>query len=149
VNADGRIDIVSFGYLHAPAPAAHITLDLRSHFRDPHINPAMRELTALDEEVVDTVLGTPGIRDLIDATAAATRAFLAGPSTGPLTIAIGCAGGRHRSAAVARELGSILNATVTHRDLTQPVIDGHQCTPPTAGQTLATDHSQHGSAGAL
>jgi hypothetical protein len=31
----------------------------------------------------------------------------------------------------------------------QPVIDDHQCTPPTAGQTLATDHSQHGSAGAL
>lgn len=40
------VEIVSFGYLHGEPPQAHITLDLRNHFRDPHINPALREMTA-------------------------------------------------------------------------------------------------------
>jgi RNase adaptor protein for sRNA GlmZ degradation len=91
------ISIVSFGYLHGAPPRAHITLDVRIHFRDPHVNPALRHLTADDPEVRETVLNTPGIRALITATTAQVAAFRAGPTPGPLIVAVGCAGGRHRT----------------------------------------------------
>jgi RNase adaptor protein for sRNA GlmZ degradation len=118
----GTVDITSFGYLHAPAPDAHITVDLRTHFRDPHIRPELRYLTAHDQPVRDAVLGTRGIPALLDSLTATVAAYASGPSAGPITVAVGCAGGRHRSATVAMELGHRLHATVTHRDLHQPVI---------------------------
>ncbi|WP_052423251.1 RapZ C-terminal domain-containing protein [Nonomuraea candida] len=40
--------IVSFGYSHSPAPGADLTIDARRHFRNPHHDPRMRELTGLD-----------------------------------------------------------------------------------------------------
>lgn len=118
-----NITITSFGYLHGDPPPAHLTLDLREHFRDPHVSPELRYMTAHDQAVRDAVLATPGIRDLVDATVAAAHAFLAGPTAAPVTIAVGCAGGRHRAATVAMELGAILGGTVAHRDLAKPVIN--------------------------
>lgn len=38
------ITVVFFGYLHGEPPKA----DLRHHFRDPHVNPGLRYLTARD-----------------------------------------------------------------------------------------------------
>ena len=102
------VTVKSFGYLHGQPPAAHITLDLRHHFRDPHVSPELRHMTADDEPVRLAVLGTPGIVPLIDATAVAVLAYLAGPSAGPVTVAVGCAGGRHRAPTVARALGTVL-----------------------------------------
>ncbi|MFC4497892.1 ATPase [Streptomyces ovatisporus] len=121
--------ITSFGYLHGEAPEAHVTLDLRHHFRDPHVSPELRYMTADDRPVREAVLRTPGILPLIDATAAAVRAYQAGPSTGPVTVAVGCAGGRHRAATVARTLASVLRdeseglrVVVADRDLSRPVV---------------------------
>ncbi|MFJ3635883.1 ATPase [Streptomyces sp. NPDC090112] len=122
------VTITSFGYGHQPggiAPAAHITLDLRVHFRDPHVDPAMRELTGRDQAVTTAVLSTPGIPALIAATVAAARAFLGGPSAGPLHIAAGCIGGRHRSYVVASALGTLLadlDPHVVHLHADRPVI---------------------------
>jgi UPF0042 nucleotide-binding protein len=121
------IRIVSFGYGHAAAPDAHITLDLRTHFRDPHINPALRHMTAHDKPVRRAVFGTPGIRPLLAATVRAVQAYATGPGDGPITIATGCAGGRHRAATVANNLARRLRrrghtVTVHHRDLNKPVI---------------------------
>lgn len=122
------IHIVSFGYGHAPAPTAHLTIDLRHHFRDPHVSPEMRDLTADDQQVVDAVLATPGIRPLVHGIAAAIDGFAAGPTGGPLTVAAGCAGGRHRAPVFARTLlhrlidnGHIVS--ITHRDLDKAVIN--------------------------
>ncbi|MEV7466141.1 RNase adapter RapZ [Streptomyces kronopolitis] len=122
------VDIVSFGYLHGEPPAAHLTLDLRHHFRDPHVSPELRYMTADDPEVRQAVLNTPGIPALIEATADAIVAFTHGPSAGPVRVAVGCAGGRHRAAAVAMALKPALadegiTATVTHRDLDKPVVN--------------------------
>lgn len=117
------VEIISFGYLHGEAPHAHLVLDLRTHFRDPHVDPALRYLTARDVEVRDAVLRTPGIRALVDATAAAVRAYQDGPTPAPITVAVGCAGGRHRAATVAMELASQTSATVVHRDLIKPVVE--------------------------
>ncbi|MFB7631754.1 ATPase [Streptomyces sp. NPDC056149] len=121
------VEIVSFGYLHAAPPAAHLTIDLREHFRDPHVSPELRYMTAEDEPVRAAVLGTPGITELVAATATAVGAFAAGPSAGTVIVADGCAGGRHRAPTFALVLADLLRlaghqVTVTHRDLHRPVV---------------------------
>ncbi|MFI1203810.1 ATPase [Streptomyces sp. NPDC020883] len=121
------VEIVSFGYLHDAPPPAHLTIDLRHHFRDPHVSPELRYMTAADEPVRAAVLATPGITALVEATAAAVGAFVSGPSAGVVTVADGCAGGRHRAPTFARALADLLRSaghsvTVTHRDLHRPVV---------------------------
>ncbi|WP_371528094.1 ATPase [Streptomyces sp. NBC_01283] len=121
------VEIVSFGYLHEAPPAAHLTIDLRQHFRDPHVSPELRYMTADDEPVRTAVLGTPGISDLVAATATAVAAFASGPSAGTVTVADGCAGGRHRAPTFARALAERLttdghSVTVVHRDLGKAVV---------------------------
>ncbi|MFD5577329.1 ATPase [Streptomyces pseudogriseolus] len=121
------VTITSFGYLHDAAPAADLTIDLRHHFRDPHVSPQLRYMTANDEPVRAAVLATPGIRQLVDAAAVAVTAFAAGPSAGTVSVASGCAGGRHRAPTFARALATRLaeaghTVTVTHRDLDKPVV---------------------------
>lgn len=113
------VQITSFGYGHPEgAPEAHLTLDLRRHFRDPHVSPQMRYMTAKDALVRETVMGTSGIRELVLATAAAAVAFEAGPSAVETTVAVGCAGGRHRAATVALALAAVLSGDIaTAREL--------------------------------
>lgn len=123
-----KIEIVSFGYGHGPTPAAHAVLDVRHHFRDPHANLALRHLTAEHPAVMQAVMGTPGVPELVRTIADLVYAFRHGPQPGLITIAVGCAGGRHRSAAIAIEAAAALEAegfsvTLTHRDLGKPVID--------------------------
>lgn len=122
-----KVSIVSFGFGHAPAPDAHLVLDLRWHFRDPHVDPGLRSLTAVDRRVRRAVLRTAGIRPLLRATARSVLAFGRGPSAGPLTVAVGCVGGRHRSAVVAHCLARRLRrrgleVELQHRDIGRPVL---------------------------
>ena len=121
------VEIVSFGYLHDAPPSAHLIIDLRHHFRDPHVSPELRYMTADDEPVRAAVLATPGITDLVAATAAAVLAFASGPSAGTVTVADGCAGGRHRAPTFANALAERLTAaghrvSVRHRDLSKDVV---------------------------
>lgn len=122
------VHLISFGYGHGPAPAeARVVVDVRHHFKDPHVNPALRHLTAADEPVQQAVMATPGIVELIDGIAATAHAFRRGPRPGPLTIAIGCVGGRHRSAHLAAEVARRLEhdgvpVTLAHRDLGKEVL---------------------------
>ena len=121
------VQITSFGYGHGEPPAAHLTVDVRQHLRDPHIAPGLRYLTARDQPVLEAVLRTPGAAALISALAAGVRALLAGPTAGDVHVAVGCVGGRHRSAVIADRLHGTLvaagvQAVVVHRDLDRPVI---------------------------
>jgi RNase adaptor protein for sRNA GlmZ degradation len=121
------VEIISFGYLHAPAPEADVVLDLRRAFRDPHVNPAMRQMTGRDKLVRRTVLRTRGVRRLLRATTRQVQAYAAGPSADRIVIGSGCAGGRHRSVVVADQLARRLRrrghtVTVTHRDINKPVV---------------------------
>jgi UPF0042 nucleotide-binding protein len=73
---------------------------------------------------MDAVLGTPGIPALVRAVAAAVRDLLRGG--GPVTVAVGCAGGRHRAPAVATLVAALLEVsgvpvTTVHRDIAEPV----------------------------
>lgn len=122
-----EVRITTFGYLHGTPPEAHITLNLRKHFKDPHANPGLRYLTAHDAEVRKAVLATPGIATVVEATALTVEAYMLGPPTGPSTspvsLAVGCAAGRHIAAAVGIEIAAVLQdlghgpITLVHRDL--------------------------------
>lgn len=127
------IRIVSFGYLHGAPPEAEITLDLRRHFRDPHVSPELRHMTAHDDAVKTAVHCTEGINDVIRAGVALVCGYLSGPARlNDVTLAVGCAGGRHRAAVVAEEIGRRLGyvftvggsgVVVEHRDLDKPVVE--------------------------
>lgn len=100
-----QVVVTSFGYLHLrdKRPRADITVDVREHLRDPHVEPALRVLTGHDAVVVARVLDTPGAEALIEALVATATALLpAACRAGRLvSLAIGCAGGRHRSVVIA------------------------------------------------
>jgi UPF0042 nucleotide-binding protein len=128
------LTLISFGYLHGQPPEADVTIDVRIHFKDPHVNPELRHLDATSARVCNTVLGTPGIAALTGSLVGVAEAYLAGPSPAPVTIAVGCAGGRHRSAVIADLAGKILAARgarvrVVHRDIALPVVDRPAGTP--------------------
>lgn len=124
----GAVEIVSFGFLHAAAPEADIVLDLRRAFRDPHVDPWMRQLTGRDRLVRRAVLRTAGVRALLRATVRQVAAYASGPSVERIVIGSGCAGGRHRSVVVAEKLARRLRrrgftVTVHHRDIHRPVVN--------------------------
>jgi UPF0042 nucleotide-binding protein len=122
------IRVTSFGYGHDDPPAAHLIYDVRVHFRDPHVDPALRHRTARNQQVAATVLATPGVRPLIASMAASALAYAAGPSAGvEVTIAVGCVGGRHRAPTIAETLADVLLAMaldveVVHRDIDRRVL---------------------------
>jgi hypothetical protein len=114
------VTIVSIGRLHDGIEGeyadvlehATIALDLRRHFRDPHVRADLRQLTAHDQVVRDTVMGTPGVREVLAATALQVRGYLAGPTAAPITVVTQCAGGRHRAATTAMALRAVVAGDV-------------------------------------
>jgi UPF0042 nucleotide-binding protein len=96
------VRVVSFGYGHGDAPAAHLTLDLRHHFRNPELGPEMRGRTVIHQEGRRSILGTPGIRPLLAAAVRAVRAYDSGPYNRAIVVAVG--GGRIRSVVAAEAL---------------------------------------------
>lgn len=134
MNDLAPVEVVSFGYGHQDAsgeliapPAAHLTFDVRAHFKDPHVNPALRNLTAADQRVTQAVMSTAGVSELVTCIFGAVLAYQLAPSPAPIRVAVGCVGGRHRSAVIAAELAWRLDAsgvpvTLTHRDINRAVI---------------------------
>ncbi|MFH8411170.1 hypothetical protein ACH4FX_41335 [Streptomyces sp. NPDC018019] len=137
-------DPYDFDYL-GQEPAGPICYDLR---------PELRCLTARDAAVRRTVMRTDGIRPLVHAMAATVDIYLAGPRQDePLTVAVGCASGRHRSATVTSALATVLSGDTTavtaylvgdlakrcagrgltvglrHRDLDKDVVERHTPAP--------------------
>lgn len=132
------VEVTSFGYHWGGPPAAGMTFDLREHFRDPHWDDdrSLRELTGLDAVVRQVVLATPGVRVLVRAVMAAVAGYAQGPHGLVTAVAVGCAGGRHRSVAVTQEIAVRLtidghDVTVRHRDIGRPVV---RRDTPAAGQ---------------
>ncbi|CAM06179.1 UPF0042 nucleotide-binding protein [Saccharopolyspora erythraea NRRL 2338] len=122
-----QLAITSFGYLHGPAPEATAVIDLRNHLRDPHVDPAFRQLTGFDLAVHDKVLAAPGAANMRVALAELAAALLHTGSEKLVTIALGCAGGRHRSVVLANDLANVMRVCgwqgeLEHRDIDKPVI---------------------------
>jgi UPF0042 nucleotide-binding protein len=120
-----RITVLSFGFKYGLPPDADLVADCR-FLPNPFWIPELSGHTGLEDEVRDYVLGQEGAEEFIDAYAKALEPVLAGyrrENKRHATIALGCTGGKHRSVAIAEELGRRLgvlpglNVKVKHRDL--------------------------------
>ncbi|MGW1043696.1 RapZ C-terminal domain-containing protein [Streptomyces sp. NPDC002547] len=119
-QAPADVTVVSIGRLHDDVEGpyadvlqhADIALRLTRHFRDPHVRADLRELTAHDQVVRDTVMNTPGVREVLAATALQVQGYLAGPTAAPIIVVTQCAGGRHRAATTALALRAVVSGDV-------------------------------------
>lgn len=115
--------IVSFGFRYGIPVDADLVFDLR-YLPNPHFVPELRPKTGLDGPVADFVLAQPDAQELREDLTALLRKLLPRyerEGKAYLTVAVGCTGGRHRSVAMAEELGRGLRdaheVTVAHRDI--------------------------------
>ena len=124
-TAGVQVTVMSFGFKYGLPTDSDLVADAR-FLPNPFWIPELRHLTGEDAAVAEYVLDQPGARDFIDAYAKALEPVLAGyqrENKRHATIAIGCTGGKHRSVAIARELGERIAAlpgvvvSVKHRDL--------------------------------
>lgn len=118
-----RISVSSFGFKHGAPRDADLLFDVR-FLPNPHWKEELRPLTGCDAPVRDYVFDNEDtqafvakVEDMLSFLIPRFRAV--GKSY--VSIAIGCTGGRHRSVAIAEELGRWLEsegieATVRHRD---------------------------------
>ena len=116
--------IQSFGYKHGIPLDVDLVLDCR-FLPNPYWDEHLRELTGLDSQVREYVLGSELAQQFVERVeellVLLLPAFVA-EGKSYLTLAIGCTGGRHRSVAIAEELARRLRRTgydprVQHRDL--------------------------------
>jgi hypothetical protein len=99
VNPSTPIMLISFGFRHMPngtPPVADRVEDVRQRLRDPAAAKDALDLNGFDEDVQQVVLNTPGAAELLDNLAAYAELLRAGP----VSIVIGCAGGKHRACAL-------------------------------------------------
>lgn len=113
--------VKSVGIGHGDTPHGDVLLDLRPWFRNPHITPELRELNGQDHAVIASVLGAPGAAEFIRHQFESVR-VLACLGRGTVTMIVACAGGRHRSVAVADHIVLLarsagLRAEAVHRDI--------------------------------
>jgi UPF0042 nucleotide-binding protein len=119
-----RASVVSFGYKYGLPVDADLVLDCR-FLPNPHWVPELRPQSGLDPEVRDYVLEAPGAADVLDRYEGVLEVISRGylrEGKRWVTLAVGCTGGKHRSVAMAEELGRRLReagieARVVHRDL--------------------------------
>jgi UPF0042 nucleotide-binding protein len=120
-----RLTLLSFGFKYGLPADADLVADMR-FLPNPYWVPELAPQTGLDEEVRDYVLSQPGAEEFIAGYESALVPVFAGyrrENKRHATIALGCTGGKHRSVAVAEELGRRLRelpgltVSVKHRDL--------------------------------
>ncbi|GAB3910967.1 hypothetical protein GCM10029964_115800 [Kibdelosporangium lantanae] len=111
IHQSPSVRLVSFGYLHGQPPAADLVVDVRELLRDPARarDGGFLDLDGRHPAVRDAVLTTPGAAQLVEAIY--VMAFdLCTNTAKSVTVAFGCAGGRHRSVALAEEVAARLSA---------------------------------------
>ncbi len=118
------LTLLSFGYKYGLPLDADLVADMR-FLPNPHWIPELRDLTGRDPEVSDYVLSQEGAAGFLEQYTKLLELIGAGyqrEGKRYLTVAIGCTGGKHRSVAMAEELGRRLASPslavrVAHRDL--------------------------------
>ncbi len=115
--------LVSFGFKYGIPLHADLVFDLR-FLPNPHFVEELRPKTGMDPEVSAYVMEAPETRELLRHLRPLLDYALpqyAREGKAYLTVALGCTGGRHRSVAMAedlgRELGESHEVAVSHRDV--------------------------------
>jgi UPF0042 nucleotide-binding protein len=119
------ITMLSFGFKHGLPLDADLVLDVR-FMPNPHFVPRLRRKTGQDRHVRQYIWKAGATREFMDRALGLLRFLVphyVEEGKSYLTVAVGCTGGRHRSVAVAEELGKAMNALedvrvrVRHRDI--------------------------------
>jgi len=118
------VSLMSFGFKYGTPAGADLLFDVR-FLPNPHFVPGLREHSGRDREVLEYLDRQSDFHELLERVAELLRFLLPRyrqENRSYLTIAIGCTGGRHRSVAVAEQLGERLvdagwGVRVAHRDL--------------------------------
>jgi UPF0042 nucleotide-binding protein len=118
------VSLVSFGFKHGLPNGADLVFDVR-FLSNPHYVPELRERTGLEAPVLDFLSEQADFGELLarlDEMVAFLLPRYRQENRAYLTLAVGCTGGRHRSVAVAEQLGERLRARgwkvgVRHREL--------------------------------
>src|SRR5919199_1293308 len=122
------VTFLTYGFKHGAPRDADLLFDVR-FLPNPHYEHELRELTGLDDAVVDYVERSDGIGEfyanLIPLLDYLLPSYLR-EGKAHLTIGIGCTGGRHRSVVIAERLareyaerGDYM-VEVVHRDVDKP-----------------------------
>jgi UPF0042 nucleotide-binding protein len=126
----GRLAVtfLTFGYKHGTPRDADLTFDVR-FLPNPHYESELRELTGLDDAVIDYVEASDGIAEFYGHLTPLFDYLLpkyVQEGKSHLTVGIGCTGGRHRSVVIAEHLARVYAARgdllvdVVHRDVQKP-----------------------------
>jgi UPF0042 nucleotide-binding protein len=119
------LTFMSFGFKHGPPREEDIALDVR-FLANPHYEAELRDLTGLDEPVVEYIARDGRLGELYERLFPLLDFLLpqyVSEGKAHLVIAIGCTGGRHRSVAIAEHLAERyrghegIEVAVAHRDI--------------------------------
>lgn len=122
----GRMNLalVSFGFKYGLPNMCDLVFDVR-FLPNPYFVPEFRDQPGTDPAVSAFVLESPesqALLDVLERFLVTFRPLYEREGKSALTVGIGCTGGRHRSVAIAEELGRRLRAvaegvSVRHRDV--------------------------------
>ena len=126
----GRLAVtfMTFGFKHGSPRDADLTFDVR-FLPNPHYEADLRDLTGLDDPVIEYVEGSDGIAEFYERLTPLLDYLLPAyerEGKSHLTVGIGCTGGRHRSVVIAEHLARLYAARgdilidVVHRDIDKP-----------------------------
>ena len=122
------VTFLTYGFKHGAPRDADLAFDVR-FLPNPHYEPELRDLTGLDQAVVDYVERSDGIDGFYERLLPLLDYLLPAyveEGKAHLTVGIGCTGGRHRSVVVADHLARVYGergdylVDVVHRDVGKP-----------------------------
>lgn len=117
------LTVVSFGFKYGLPQEADLVLDVRC-LPNPFYVPELKNLTGLDQPVVDYVMKAPESQELLrryESMLEYALPLYVKEGKSQLMIAVGCTGGKHRSITFARKIGEYCQKlgytpSVQHRD---------------------------------
>jgi UPF0042 nucleotide-binding protein len=126
-GADDKLNLtlLSFGFRNGIPPASDLVFDVR-FLPNPYFVEGLKPHPGTDPRVSQWVLERPATQEFLARLEAMLQFLIPqyrAEGKSYLTVSIGCTGGRHRSVALAEELGRRLtekhraNVKVTHRDV--------------------------------
>lgn len=115
--------VVSFGFKYGVPQEADLVFDVRC-LPNPFYVPELKNLTGLDQPVVDYVMQSPESQEFlrrIESFLGYALPLYVKEGKSQLMIAVGCTGGKHRSITFARKIGEFCQKlgyapSVQHRD---------------------------------